>query len=210
LSLLICEEALGLVTAAESADPAARTGHRQAVEALEHEIGGGRRIGLSVIALAGIVLGGVFLAVAADSIGDDAGLVALGVVLGLALGVPGALLGIALVRTGERIVRAHAVWAADDLFGSPSPGTMVQRLLSGRWLLRSALTAAALIAAVFSWAFFGLGIAPSDPLDAGSSQVMLAVLGLVWAVAFTATTWYLLMGEIRMGRAHSKAVIRGR
>lgn len=210
MSLLISDGALDLVTAAEQPDPASRTGHRDAVETLEREIGSARHLGSALLSLVLIVVGGVFAGVAADSLGDDAGLVALGAALALVLLVSGVLLGLAVVRTGERIVRAHATWTADDPFGSPDPGSIVQRLLSGRSIVRSALTAASLIGAFFAWSFFGLGVAPSDPLDAGSSRVTLAVIGLVWAVAFTASTWYLLMGEIRMGRAHAGAVIRGR
>lgn len=210
MSLLISDGARDLVAAAEQPDPAGRVGHRQAVEALELEIGSARHLGTGLLSLVLIVGGGVFAGVAADSLGDDAGLVALGAALALVLLVPGILLGLAVVRAGERIVLAHATWCADGPFGSPDPGSIVRRLLSGRSILRSALTAASLIAAVFAWSFFGLGVAPSDPLDAGSSQVTLTVIGLVWAVAFTASTWYLLMGEIRMGRAHAGAVIRGR
>ncbi len=210
MSPLISDEALRLVDAAESPDPTSRAGHRQAVEELEREIGSVRHLGSGLLAVVLVVSGGLFAAVAAESLGDDAALVVLGTALAVVLIVPGSLLGLAVVRTGERIVRAHATWTADDPFGSPDPGSIVQRLLSGRSTLRSALTAVALIAALFAWSFVGLGIAPSDPLDAGSSRVTLAVVGLVWAVAFSASTYYLLMGEIRMGRAHAGAVIRGR
>ncbi|MCD9199242.1 hypothetical protein [Aeromicrobium wangtongii] len=41
------------------------------------------------------------------------------------------------------------------------------------------------------------------------SQAGFAMMGLIWAVTFTASTWYLFVGELRMGWAHSRSVARG-
>jgi hypothetical protein len=120
------------------------------------------------------------------------------------------LLAKAVVRAGERVRRAYAVWVADEAFGSPGRGSMAARLFSGRNIVRSALAAFALIAATFAWAFFGLAVAPSDPVDVGDSRVAIATMCLIWAAAFTASAYYLVAGELRMGWAHSRAVIRGR
>jgi hypothetical protein len=205
---LISDEALALVVAAESADPAERFSHRRAAARLDEEFGSLRRLGLAVVSLAAIVVGGMSLGIAVDSLGDDAGLVALCLVVSLVLAVPGAVLGTAIVRAGDRVRRAYAVWVADDAFGSPSRGAMVERLFSGRSILRSALTAFALIGAIFSWAFFGLSVAPSDPIEVDDLRPAMATMTLVWAAALTASTWFLFMGELRMGWAHSRSVIR--
>lgn len=211
MSLLIADDAEALIAAAGMAGDDSATGHRAAVEVLGREINSGRRFGMGLVALILVGVGGMLLGVGADAMKDDDGaLTALGFVLGLALVVPGAVLGLAVTRAGGRVIAAHGAWTRADPFGSTEPGSIVRRLLSVRSLLRSALTAVALIAAVFAWSIFGLGLAPSDPLDAGDSQVSLTVMGLVWGIALTFAFWHLLMGEIRAGRAHAAAVIRGR
>jgi hypothetical protein len=208
--LLIAADAMTLIEAAESPDAGGRFHHGRAVARLDDELGSPRRFALGFVGLLGIVAGGMLVGLAADSFGDDDALAVVVLIVGLAIGVPGALLGLAVVRAGERVCRAYTVWVADDAFGSPVRGTMVERLFSGRSVVRSALAAFALIAAVFAWALLGLSVAPSGPVDVEGLRVAMVTMSLVWAVALTASTFYLVAGEVRTGWAHSQSVIRGR
>ncbi|KAA1372232.1 hypothetical protein [Aeromicrobium fastidiosum] len=205
MSLLISDEALALIEAAGS-DPAERFHHRRAAARLDDEFGSPRRFGLGLGSLVGIVVAGFVLGLGVESIGDDGALALLGLAAGLAIGAPSVWLGIMVVRAGDRVRRAYARWVADDAFGSPGRGSMVTRLFSGRNIVRSALAAFALIVAVFAWSCFGLALAPSDLADL---RLAFATMSLIWAVAFTASAYFLVAGEVRMGWAHSQSVIRG-
>lgn len=209
MSLLISDAAITLIEAAESADPSERFHHRRAAACLDDEFGSLRRFALGFVGLVGIVLAGLVLGLGVESLGDDGAVAALTLAVGLVVGAPSVWLAMAVVRAGDRVRRAYGVWVADDAFGSPSRGSMVVRLFSGRNIVRSALAAFALIIAVFAWSCFGLALAPSDPVDVADLRLAFVTMSLVWGVAFSASAYYLVAGEIRMGWAHSQSVVRG-
>ena len=209
MSLLIADEAMTLIEAAESADSAQRFDHHRAAARLDDEFGSLRRFALGLVSLVGIVMSGFSLGLGVESLGDDGALAALTLAIGLVVGVPSVVLGLAVVRAGDRVRRAYTVWVADDAFGSPSRGSMVERLFAGRNIVRSSLAAFALIAAFFAWSFFGLALAPSDPVGVADIRLAFATMSLIWGVAFSASAYCLISGEIRMGWTHSQSVIRG-
>ena len=209
MSLLIADEAMPLIEAAEAADSAQRFHHHRAAARLDEEFGSLRRFALGIVSLVGIVVGGFGLGLGVESLGDDGALAAFTLAIGVVVGVPSVLLGLAVVRAGDRVRRAYTVWVTDDAFGSPSRGSMVERLFSGRNIVRSALAAFALICAVFAWSFLGLALAPSDPIDLADVRLAFATMSLIWASAFSASSYCLIAGEMRMGWAHSQSVIRG-
>lgn len=208
MSFLISDDARRLVDAFEADHDGAVTGRRDETELLDREFLLGRRLLPGSGALAVVLVGALSLTVAATP-GAGAGLALVAAVLGVLLVAVGGWLGVLVLRTGGRLLRAHQAWAGADT-GRVSPFSIPSRLFSGPGLVRSALAALALLAAVFAWSFVYLGLAPGDPAGLGEGREAMAVLGAVSGTAFSVTTWGLLVGEIRAGLAHSGRVVRSR
>lgn len=208
MSLLLGGSARGLLEAWESDPDRALRGSRREIEELDRELMLGRRILMGAVAIAVLLVGALALTIAVSP-GIGTGLALAAGAVGLVLVVAGGFLGVQVVRTGQRLLRAYLAWSNADT-GDVSPLSIPARLLSGPGIARSALAACALLAAIFAWSFVYTGLAPGDPAGYGEGREAMAVLGLVSGVAFSVAAWTLLVGEIRSGLGHSGRVVRSR
>jgi hypothetical protein len=166
------------------------------VRALRREVTSPRRLvgGAAAVALA--LLGGLGAGFAGSelSAGREGGALA-ATALALALLVPAAVIGALVVAAGRRVVSGYV--ERITLAAPTSPDRLVRSLLGPGLLLRSALTAAAVIGACIAASVVWLGTTePRDPAT--------MAMGAVWLVTATAAATALLGGELRVVRAEGR------
>lgn len=205
-------EAVPLIAAASAPDGPAETWlQARALKTLEAELIWAHRLGWGLVAVLALVIGGFLAGTAVALMADDSvgGGVALGLV-GLAPLAVGGWLGWKVRVAGKSLVDAYCRWARASKDSTADPASIYPRLLSGRGLLRGAISAGAVICAAFAWSLFGLGLATSDPAELGTGQGFGVVFGLVCGVTFTAVACLVFGGDLRTGLAHSSRVVAGR
>jgi hypothetical protein len=164
----------------------------RAVAALEREVNAPVRLlaGTGAVVLA--VVGALVAEVGVGLLDGFAGAAVVAFAVAAGALAAAALLGRAVARAGRRVSDAYVDRASRS--GSSAPGGMVTGLFSGRMIVRSALSAVAVIGLLMSASGVYYVLVVQD------DSVLLAFV-VVMTVTWAATAWCLLRTELAVSRS---------